>query len=58
MLTVDGEKYPNSGGRKKSQWGVKQVGEEGNYHPDGWKRISTALTVGGKEDLSGKWPAR
>jgi hypothetical protein len=54
VLTADRGKDPSLGGRKKSQWVEKQAGEEGNYHQDGWKRMSTALAEGGKECLRGQ----
>jgi hypothetical protein len=58
VLKTDRGKYPSLAGRKMFQWVEKSAGKEGNHHPDGWKRISAALTEGGKEDLSCKWPAR
>jgi hypothetical protein len=58
VLKADRGKYPSLAGRKKSQWVEKWAGEEGNHHWDAWKRSATALMDGGKEDLSGKWPAR
>ena len=58
MLKTDRGKYPSLAGRKKFQQMEKSAEEEGNHHLDGWKRIFTALREGGKEELSGKRPAR